>query len=817
MKRIQFALLVGLLIALTGLLGFKGLINEANAQVVNVQINFQSQITPVPAGYLSDFGEPYALRTGANQGGGTLTYGWVAAGSTTPCNAITEGRLRNTPAAQTVLLRSFVHMEYQVMCNPTEGNAWEMAVPNGFYNVEVSVGDSEFFNSVHRINVEGLNIINFVPPAANIFAIQNAVVQVIDGRLTIDSVGGTNTKINYVHIVSGAAPSSPQVLATNVANGATGVSIGTAITTSDNIYFPDPNAKVQGTTVSDTTVFLYQTSLGQVAGHVPSSVIVSGDSVAITLTPLALLQPFTNYTFSITNGVQDQNGTPFLPYTITFTTGSTGAVTIGPAGVSFTKVPTSVASRGYTSVAILGNRLYATSFTGGIYHWDIDPATGNLSNEYEIGNYLFNRTVIGITFDPASTPANPIMWVTHDEFEIGDMANNFTGGVARLVGSNVGTGGENWVVQEKVYGLPRSSKDHMTNSITFGPDGALYLTQGGVSAMGAPDFSWGHEPETLLSAAILRINPAVLPAGVYNVATGSATVPSNPNSTDILVNCSFGSFSTPPCNNSALYYNPQAPGAAVTIYASGVRNAYDLVWHSNGQLYSATNGSQGQGGTPGQPNAAVPSTPATLPNSCNFRIDAGVNGAYTGPQIPPIIAPLPTQPDYLYHIIQNKYYGHPNPTRCEWVLNGGNPTNGTDPGQTGDHYPIGVLPDRNWRIGFNLGLGRSANGMIEYKNGTAFGGALQGKILTTFFASGASISVSTIGGPTNDVVLVETGAPGMTGFLGPLDLTERVSTGQLYVVEFDRYAVPYPTAVITRLDPVIPPSGQPNIVVTPTN
>jgi hypothetical protein len=222
MKRIQFALLVGLLIALTGLLGFKGLIDEVNAQAVNVQINFQDAATVPPAGYFRDSGEAYGVRNGANQGGGTLTYGWVAAGSTTPCNAVGQGRLRATPAAQTVLLRSFMHMEFQVLCNPTEGNAWEMAVPNGFYNVEVSVGDSEFFNSVHRINVEGLNIINFTPPGPNIFANQNAIVQVNDGRLTIDSVGGVNTKINYVHIVSGAAPTNPQVLATNIANGATG-------------------------------------------------------------------------------------------------------------------------------------------------------------------------------------------------------------------------------------------------------------------------------------------------------------------------------------------------------------------------------------------------------------------------------------------------------------------------------------------------------------------------------------------------------------------------------------------------------------------
>jgi hypothetical protein len=46
-------------------------------------------------------------------------------------------------------------------------------------------------------------------------------------------------------------------------------------------------------------------------------------------------------------------------------------------------------------------------------------------------------------------------------------------------------------------------------------------------------------------------------------------------------------------------YNPWAPGAPLTIYASGVRNAYSVIWHSNGQLYAPTNGSAAHGATPG--------------------------------------------------------------------------------------------------------------------------------------------------------------------------------------------------------------------------
>ena len=33
-------------------------------------------------------------------------------------------------------------------------------------------------------------------------------------------------------------------------------------------------------------------------------------------------------------------------------------------------------------------------------------------------------------------------------------------------------------------------------------------------------------------------------------------------------------------------YDPYAAGAPLTLYATGVRNAFDLVWHSNGHLYA---------------------------------------------------------------------------------------------------------------------------------------------------------------------------------------------------------------------------------------
>ncbi len=62
-------------------------------------------------------------------------------------------------------------------------------------------------------------------------------------------------------------------------------------------------------------------------------------------------------------------------------------------------------------------------------------------------------------------------------------------------------------------------KDHLTNSIAFGPDGALYFTQGSNSAMGSADNTWGMRDEHLLSGAVLRLDGSKLGALPLNVKT----------------------------------------------------------------------------------------------------------------------------------------------------------------------------------------------------------------------------------------------------------------------------------------------------------
>jgi len=134
-----------------------------------------------------------------------------------------------------------------------------------------------------------------------------------------------------------------------------------------------------------------------------------------------------------------------------------------------------------------------------------------------------------------------------------------------------------------VINLPRSVRDHMTNQPCFGPDGALYFPQGSNSASGAPDKDWGFRPERGLSGSILRLDTR-------------RVTPGNPIDAR-----------TPDGGGK---YDPKAPGAPLTIYAEGVRLAYDLLWADDGNLYAPTNGSSAGGNTPPSSTPATSSVPA---------------------------------------------------------------------------------------------------------------------------------------------------------------------------------------------------------------
>jgi beta-glucanase (GH16 family) len=143
-----------------------------------IKVNFEPTGVAVPAGYLPDTGDVFGARTGG------ISYGW---------NVSHTGYTRKRGVNADLRLDTLCHFH--------AAGKWELAVPNGTYNVLVSVGDPSNASSF-TINVEGVSYWKALALGANKFASLMKSVVVIDGRLTIDqgTAAEMATRIDYVEI-----------------------------------------------------------------------------------------------------------------------------------------------------------------------------------------------------------------------------------------------------------------------------------------------------------------------------------------------------------------------------------------------------------------------------------------------------------------------------------------------------------------------------------------------------------------------------------------------------------------------------------------
>ena len=479
---------------------------------LDVRINFQSESAAVPAGHLRDFGEPFGPRTGTDQSHG-LRYGWVAPVDGTPLDLVGLGRDREAVADQR--LDTLVHMDHPSPTQPGPG-VWELAVAPGDYTVEVICGDPAHVDSVHRVVIEGLVAISgFEPTAVDRHVSARVVVTVDDGRLTIDSSGGENTKLNAVAVSRGAR-ARPRPTIVTPEDGASDVAVDAFVST--DLYLP--YGGLDPATVTPRSVFLYPSD--EPGLRVPAVVNTTGGGDAIVLDPVGNLDPGTDYVFEVTPDVRDLSGTRCVAFRSTFRT--TADEPDGLDGVRFDRATVASAAQ-YTSLEVgPDGKLYALVNDGAIHRFTIEP-DGTLSNQEPLFSLMTAeggaRLAIGLTHDPASTANAPIVWVSHTTFGFQNMPD-WGGKLSRLSGPDLET------VETVVAGLPRSTRDHVSNGIAFGPDGALYLVQGSNSAMGAPDTAWGNRPERLLSAAVCVLIPRCSRAcrSTSRRARAAATIPS---------------------------------------------------------------------------------------------------------------------------------------------------------------------------------------------------------------------------------------------------------------------------------------------------
>src|SRR4029079_6350018 len=107
-----------------------------------IHINFQPEAAPVPTGYLADVGKVFADR------GNGQTYGW----NQNISSATRDRNLLSDQARDTL-----VHQQLYTT------RTWELHGPNGAYQVHLVAGDAQYFDSIYKINVEGVLVVNGTP------------------------------------------------------------------------------------------------------------------------------------------------------------------------------------------------------------------------------------------------------------------------------------------------------------------------------------------------------------------------------------------------------------------------------------------------------------------------------------------------------------------------------------------------------------------------------------------------------------------------------------------------------------------------------
>lgn len=148
----------------------------------DLKINFQLAGAAVPVGYLPDVGQVFGDR------GNGFQYGWSS-------NHTDVSRDRNANPDQRLDTVIQFH----------QGQTWEIALPNGIYQVTVAIGDAGF-STTQSLYAEGAAWWESEATAANDFRLQTQIVHVRDGRLTLDqgTAGEKATRINYLEITRSA-------------------------------------------------------------------------------------------------------------------------------------------------------------------------------------------------------------------------------------------------------------------------------------------------------------------------------------------------------------------------------------------------------------------------------------------------------------------------------------------------------------------------------------------------------------------------------------------------------------------------------------
>jgi glucose/arabinose dehydrogenase len=309
-------------------------------------------------------------------------------------------------------------------------------------------------------------------------------------------------------------------------------------------------------------------------------------------------------------------------------------------------------------------RLYITSLNGTVTALEFDEQYNVTQSQIIPGvqnTPAYNA--IGIGFSPWESLAAFNIYIGHARLFINDGRSNvrpslYLGQVSALASPL-------FLPKPLISGLPSTNHDHGVNGIAFDNSGQLYFAVGGQTNAGVPNPNLGALDESPFSAAILT---ASLGRAGFNGAVSYVDAKTN--------------LPSPDQNDGATAIALGAPD--LRLFSTGLRNAFGIVWATNGRLYATDNG----------------------PNT-------GFGGAsLTGTTQ----AGDPVTPDKVVLLGRDHYYGHPNRNRGRF-----------DPRENRCQSPWETPLPEAATPPMTL-LPSSRDGIDEYR-ATAFGGALRGSLL----------------------------------------------------------------------------------------
>lgn len=146
-------------------------------------------LTQTPNGYLADTGDAFGDRENGS------SYGW---------DAINTSNARQRNIHDDIRFDTINHLQRIAT------RFWELEIENGQYLVGIVAGDPGYFNSYHKIEVEGKLILEGQPNLDRPFIFGVDTVTVNDGRLTVRAANGSsNAKICFIHISSTVTAMEP--------------------------------------------------------------------------------------------------------------------------------------------------------------------------------------------------------------------------------------------------------------------------------------------------------------------------------------------------------------------------------------------------------------------------------------------------------------------------------------------------------------------------------------------------------------------------------------------------------------------------------